>query len=219
MELTKTNDKNILTLDSREVAEMVGKQHAHLLRDIETYKDYLGESNFGFTDFFIESTYISIQNKKLPNYQITKKGCELIAHKLTGKKGILFTATYINKFHNMEELLKENSLSLDIRTDITNLINSIVSTKVNEIEQKCSNLYRPSCADKYSISQYIKKRLGINKANEEYELVKQRVLIKLNAIKWEDVPSETLRDSLKIIDESISIIKSDRKENQVSIFD
>lgn len=48
------------TLDSREVAEMVGKRHDHLLRDIQGYCEILAESdvpNFGVVDFFIESTY------------------------------------------------------------------------------------------------------------------------------------------------------------------
>ena len=107
--------KKELTLDSREVAEMVEKNHKELLRDIRTYEGYLGESNFALTDFFIPSTYISSQNKELPNYQITKKGCEFIAHKLTGQKGALFTATYINRFHEMEQALieKEEPLQID----------------------------------------------------------------------------------------------------------
>ena len=53
--------KKELTLDSREVAEMVEKNHKELLRDIRTYEGYLGESNFALTDFFIPSTYVSIQ--------------------------------------------------------------------------------------------------------------------------------------------------------------
>lgn len=99
--------KKDLTLDSREVAEMVGKNHADLLRDIRTYIEYLGESKIAFTDFFIENTYISNQNKELPCYDITKKGCEFIAHKLTGQKGTLFTATYINRFHELEISLNQ----------------------------------------------------------------------------------------------------------------
>lgn len=91
------------TLGSREVAEMVGKQHKELLRDIRTHSEYLGESNFALTDFFIESEYVTDQNKTLPCYQVTKKGCELIAHKMTGAKGTQFTAKYIDKFHAMEE--------------------------------------------------------------------------------------------------------------------
>lgn len=60
-----------------------------------------------FLIFFTEYTYISEQNKELPCYKVTKKGCEFIAHKLTGTKGTEFTARYINRFHDMEEQLAE----------------------------------------------------------------------------------------------------------------
>ena len=98
-------------LDSREVAEMVGKEHHKLLRDIRGYIEKLGESKIGFTDFFTESTYVTEQNKTMPCFMVTKKGCEFIAHKLTGQKGTEFTARYINRFHEMEEqLMKENHM-------------------------------------------------------------------------------------------------------------
>ena len=97
-------------------------------------------------------------------------------------------------------------------------INEMVSMKIKEIEEKGSDYYRPSSFDKSNISSYIKKRLGITKANDEYELVKQRVLLKLGATKWEDVPVEELRKSLHIVDESIRIIKLDRPTQQVSFF-
>ena len=91
------------SITSLEVAEMVGKEHGKLLRDIRTYISQLGEAKIGFTDFFKESTYITEQNKTLPCFLVTKKGCEFIAHKLTGQKGTEFTARYINRFHEMEE--------------------------------------------------------------------------------------------------------------------
>lgn len=98
------------TLDSREVAEMIGKEHHKLLRTIKTYIKYLIESNFGVNEFFKESTYKDSIGRQLPNYQITRKGCELIANKMTGKKGVQFTACYINRFHNMEKLLNDIEL-------------------------------------------------------------------------------------------------------------
>lgn len=112
--------KNIeIVLDSREVAVMVGKEHSKLLRDIRTYIEQMdevnqkvfeegmgGEAKIGLSEFFRESSYISEQNKSLPCYQVTKKGCEFIAHKLTGTKGTEFTARYINRFHEMETALK-----------------------------------------------------------------------------------------------------------------
>lgn len=103
----------VATLDSREVAEMVGKEHHKLLRDIQKYNEYLSKSNFGLADFFKESTYIDSQGKSRPCYQITKKGCELIAHKMTGEKGTIFSAAYINRFHEMEDALRDTMPALD----------------------------------------------------------------------------------------------------------
>lgn len=97
------NDLRKTTINSIEVAQMVGKQHKDLLRDIRKYCEHLGESKIALTDFFKESTYVTEQNKTLPCFLVTKKGCEFIAHKLTGQKGTEFTARYINKFHEMEE--------------------------------------------------------------------------------------------------------------------
>ena len=70
------------TITSMEVAEMVGKEHSKLLRDIRNYVVQLGEAKIGFTDFFKEATYTTEQNKILPCFQVTKKGCEFIAHKI-----------------------------------------------------------------------------------------------------------------------------------------
>lgn len=95
------------TISSIEVAEMVGKAHNKLMRDIRDYIEQLGESKIGHTGFFTESTYKTSQNKTMPCYNVTKKGCEFIAHKLTGVKGTEFTAKYINRFHDMEDTIRQ----------------------------------------------------------------------------------------------------------------
>lgn len=107
-ELTLMNFNGVETVDSRQVAEAVGKEHKHLLRDIAKYCDYLTESKIGLSDFFIESTYTDSTGRTLPCYLCTRKGCEMIANKLTGQKGVAFTALYINAFHTMEKHIKEN---------------------------------------------------------------------------------------------------------------
>jgi Rha family phage regulatory protein len=105
-DLTIIKHNNILMVDSREVAEMVDKEHAHLLRDIQGYMDVLRESNFGFSDFFIESSYrVEGNNKTYPCYLLTRKGCDMVANKMTGEKGVLFTAAYVTKFEEMEKEL------------------------------------------------------------------------------------------------------------------
>lgn len=94
-------------LNSREVAEMVEKTHANLLKDIRSYINQLAEVNFHSGDFFTESTYVDSNNQSRPCYLVTKKGCEFIAHKLTGQKGTEFTARYINRFHEMEDGIQQ----------------------------------------------------------------------------------------------------------------
>ena len=94
-------------IDSREVAQIVEKKHCNLVRDIKRYAEELAKLNFEFSDFFIESSYsVRGQSRKYTCYLVTKKGCEFIAHKLTGIKGTKFTATYINRFHEMEDVIK-----------------------------------------------------------------------------------------------------------------
>ena len=86
----------------------LGKTITSYLEDIRIYIEQLGESKIGQSDFFTESTYQNSQNKTMPCYLVTKKGCEFIAHKLTGVKGTEFTAKYINRFHDMEDALMEH---------------------------------------------------------------------------------------------------------------
>lgn len=96
-------------LTSMEVAQMVKKEHKNLVRDIRRYSEQLAENKIELGDFFSESTYLDSNNQSRPCYLVTKKGCEFIAHKLTGQKGTEFTARYINRFHEMEhELVTAN---------------------------------------------------------------------------------------------------------------
>ena len=123
------------TLDSREVAEMVGKRHDHLIRDIKKYIGEMSAPNFGEgaeaknhsgselgelkiepTDFFRENTYRDKNKQERPCYDITKKGCEFIAHKLTGIKGTEFTARYINRFHDMEDIIHNGIERKEVKT-------------------------------------------------------------------------------------------------------
>ena len=51
-------------IDSREVAEMVEKEHNKLLRDIRVYITQLDASKVGDTDFFTESQYTDKSNRQ-----------------------------------------------------------------------------------------------------------------------------------------------------------
>lgn len=124
------NDLTRTTITSMEAAEWCGKDHAKLLRDIRNYISQLGEAKIGFTDFFKESTYVTEQNKTLPCFLVTKKGCEFIAHKMTGQKGTEFTARYINRFHDMENQSKQVPMT-EHPGEVANLI-EILSSRMDK---------------------------------------------------------------------------------------
>lgn len=92
-------------IDSRDVAVMVDREHNALLKTIRSYCEYLDQGEIAQVDFFIESTYTDGQNRTYPNFLITKKGCDMIANKMTGKKGVLFTAAYVTAFEEMRQAL------------------------------------------------------------------------------------------------------------------
>lgn len=97
------------TLDSTEVAEMMNIEHYKILRKLDGDKDRKGyiqiltEAQMGVSDYFIPSTYLDASGKENKCYLFTKMGCEFIANKFTGEKGILFTAKYVKRFNEMEK--------------------------------------------------------------------------------------------------------------------
>ncbi|EII6784149.1 phage antirepressor KilAC domain-containing protein [Clostridioides difficile] len=111
--LTIIKQNNKYLVESREVAELIEKDHNQLLRSIRGYISVLEQSAKLHTDdFFIESTYRNENNQKYPCYLLTKKGCDMVANKMTGEKGIIFTAIYVTKFEEMEQELKEQQPKL-----------------------------------------------------------------------------------------------------------
>lgn len=99
-------------IDSREAARIIGKRHDHLLRDIRNYIKVIEDSpTLSPADFFVEGTYVNSQNKIQPCYLLTKLGCNMVANKMIGEKGVLFTAVYVTKFYEMKEQLKLNKLN------------------------------------------------------------------------------------------------------------
>ena len=109
---------NECVLDSRKVAEMIGKTHAHLCRDIDGYIAVMNQNPKLDSDkFFIKQTYTAGTGKQYKRYDITKMGCEMVANKLTGQKGIMFTAKYVEIFNKMAEQIIEERTDSYMITD------------------------------------------------------------------------------------------------------
>jgi len=104
----KVNNQQVLT--SMEVAEMIGKEHRSLMRDIRRYIGHIariGEQKALNREMFIKSAYIDANNQSRPCYLITGKGCGFISNMMTGVKGAKFTAEYVERFMNMEDVFEK----------------------------------------------------------------------------------------------------------------
>ena len=91
---------------STEVAEMLDTAHKSLIRKIEGINKDFTEHKIVPSEYWLESHYFDKSGKANRCYNITKKGCEFLAHKTTGTKGNIFTARYMERFEQMEKALK-----------------------------------------------------------------------------------------------------------------
>ena len=102
------NDLMKSTITTMEVADMMEISHNDILRKLDGRKDRKGyiqimtESQMAVSDYFIPSTYRDISGKENKCYEVTKLGCDFLANKSTGEKGVLFTARYVKRFYEME---------------------------------------------------------------------------------------------------------------------
>lgn len=92
-----------VVVSSREVAENFGKEHKHVLRDIENLMR--GEPKIGLSSMFFKSEYLSVQNKTLPEYLMNRDGFTLLAMGFTGKEALEWKLKYIDAFNQMEQKL------------------------------------------------------------------------------------------------------------------
>ena len=94
---------------SLKVAEVFGKRHNHILRDIEKIKHDLPDDAQPILGL---SEYVDPTGRPLPMYQMSRDGFTLLAMGFTGKAALEFKLKYIAAFNLMEQtLLNQQNLS------------------------------------------------------------------------------------------------------------
>lgn len=106
-ELQLINENGKIYVDSRQVAEMIGKRHADLMRSIDGYIEILGQNaKLRSDNFFVKSTYQAGNNKTYPCYKLTRKGCDMVANKLLKVLEKNAAQCYVHSAQNCTELTK-----------------------------------------------------------------------------------------------------------------
>ena len=113
MELVEVNKEQVVT-DSRKVADVFGKDHNHVMRDIRDIIEKTGspilDSENSATRFFYETTYEN-RGKQYPMYLMNRDGFSLLVMGFTGKKALQWKIRYIEAFNVMEKRLRERNAS------------------------------------------------------------------------------------------------------------
>ena len=110
--LVYENEKGVDITTSLIVAQVFGKEHKHVLRDIDflSCSELFRQSNFG----------LSFKNRELPNggskqeryYTMTKDGFSFLVMGYTGEKAGEFKERFINEFNRREAMLKSDDYIL-----------------------------------------------------------------------------------------------------------
>ena len=95
------NKEEILTANSRDVAEHFEKDHKHVLESIRN----LTAENSATKSMFIETSFES-RGKFYPQYELTRDGFSLLVMGFTGAKALEWKLKYIEAFNEMERELK-----------------------------------------------------------------------------------------------------------------
>lgn len=143
LRINETESNNTIT--TLEVAEMMEINHWEVLRKLEGNDKSKGiipiltDNNFVVSDYFLESTYKDGSGKENKCYDITKLGCDFLANKFTGEKGIIFTAKYVKRFRDMETvILSDEQMKSNLLLAIYNggQEGVLASKQLTEIEVK-----------------------------------------------------------------------------------
>lgn len=104
-ELVFKSSKGNPVTNSLVVAEIFGKNHQHVLRDIKelSCSDNFRQSNFG------QSSYQNLQNKKQPMFIMTEDGFSFLVMGYTGEKAGEFKEKFIAAFNSMKSVLSAMS--------------------------------------------------------------------------------------------------------------
>lgn len=147
------NDLTKNTITTLEVADMMETEHYKIIRKLEGDKSRKGyiqimtDSQMGVSDYFIPSVYKDASGKENKCYEVTKLGCDFLANKSTGEKGVLFTARYVKKFYEMEHRQLPCPLNSQIAADVAKLGNTTVQimTKQGSEPHKIAEAFLLEC--------------------------------------------------------------------------
>lgn len=135
-ELVIQNSKGNDVTTSLIVAQVFGKEHSKVCRDIESLScsDSFQDANFGVS--FIIRNLPNGGHKQEKIYEMTKDGFSFLVMGYTGEKAGQFKEKFINEFNKREQLLKSEDYILLRSQEILNNRVKLMEAKVAQLEEE-----------------------------------------------------------------------------------
>lgn len=146
--------ENGVKMTSRELAELTGKNHADVLRDVRDEIEKLGEKGLSI---FAESSYINSQNKKQPMFEFSKKGAMQIALRYSAE--IRFKV--IEKLEELENKNKTPALP----QNYIEALEALIASEKKRIEAEKTNAILMHVNKNYTVTE-IAKELNLKSATQ-----------------------------------------------------
>lgn len=141
-ELVFISNNKVVT-DSLTIADVFGKEHSHVLRDIDTQMDKLreaGEIEFSLSNFG-ESTYINERGRRYPKFDLTEEAFTIIAMSYLTPQAMKMKVRFIQEFKRMREVLNQpKPLSEREQLKASLKLTLDTSEKVEELDHKVKTL-------------------------------------------------------------------------------
>lgn len=199
--------------DSRDVALMVEKPHNDLMKSIRGYIQHLTAGDFPLSNFFIENTYLDSTGRRLPCYLLTRKGCDMVANKMTGEKGVLFTAAYVTRFEEMERdihqpkiLSEKDQLKASMRLSLeTSEEVEVLKVEVNELKEKVDNQITLDHGEQRRLQRLISSKVFEHAKSDDhkrllYPELHREIKDRFGVASYKDVKRHELQQAIRYIE-------------------
>jgi phage regulator Rha-like protein len=137
-QIVNINTTSTLTMSSREIAELTGKQHKHVIRDIVVmFSDLEGVgSKSGLNDFL--GSYIAENGKRNPEYHLPKRETLI----LVSGYSIELRARIIDRWMELEEEAS-SAIGRGTETEVTVMVTQYATRRVVNIHNYNLKLPHP----------------------------------------------------------------------------
>ena len=176
------------------VAEVFGKEHKNVLRDIENLSC---SDNFNRLNFE-RITYKDVRNREQTAYEMTKDGFSFLVMGYTGEKAGQFKETFINEFNKREMMLKSDDYILARSQEILHnrlllaekqleLAQETISTQDTQLKLQAPKVKYVDdvlqSVNTYTSTQ-MSKELGLREAEQLHKILKEKGVMFKQSGQW-----------------------------------